>query len=46
MIFKKVMAYLNDLAATNPLVSTKVGGVTDEGRDIVQVNFFKLNNCI
>jgi len=35
--YAEVMAYLNDLAATNPLVSTKVGGVTDEGRNIVQV---------
>lgn len=31
------MAYLNDLASTNPIVSTKVGGVTAEGRDIVQL---------
>lgn len=30
------MAYLADLASTNPLVSTKVGGTTDQGRDIVQ----------
>ena len=31
------MTYLSDLAASNPLVSTKVGGVTDEGRNIIQV---------
>lgn len=31
------MAYLTDLAATNSLVSTKVGGTTLGGRDIVQV---------
>lgn len=30
------MAYLADLAATNPLVTTKVGGTTVEGRNIVQ----------
>ena len=30
------MAYLTDLANTNPLVSTKIGGTTQEGRDIVQ----------
>lgn len=30
------MAYLADLAATNRLVTTKVGGTTTEGRDIVQ----------
>lgn len=31
------MAYLADLANTNPLVTTKVGGTTGEGREIVQV---------
>ena len=31
------MAYLSDLASTNPLVSTKVGGTSEEGRDIVQL---------
>ncbi|KAK4035903.1 hypothetical protein OUZ56_027982 [Daphnia magna] len=31
-----VMAYLAELANTNPLVSTKVGGTSEEGRDIVQ----------
>lgn len=31
------MAYLADLASTNPLVTTNVGGTTLEGRDIVQV---------
>ncbi|KAK4017686.1 hypothetical protein OUZ56_033383 [Daphnia magna] len=30
------MAYLAELANTNPLVSTKVGGTSEEGRDIVQ----------
>ncbi len=30
------MAWLADLDSTNPLVSTKVGGTTLEGRDIVQ----------
>lgn len=31
------MAYLYDLDNTNPLVSTKVGGTSGEGRDIVQL---------
>jgi len=31
------MAFLEDLAATNPLVTLKVGGVTGQGRNIVQV---------
>lgn len=30
------MAYLDDLSRTNPLVTTKVGGTTGEGRNIVQ----------
>jgi hypothetical protein len=30
------MAYLAELANTKPLVSTKVGGTSEEGRDIVQ----------
>jgi hypothetical protein len=30
------MAYLADLANTNALVSTKIGGSSQEGRDIVQ----------
>ena len=30
------MAWLTDLASTNPLVSTKVGGTSHEGRAIVQ----------
>ncbi|XP_032787989.1 carboxypeptidase B [Daphnia magna] len=35
--YEEVMAYLADLANTNPIVSTKVGGTTAEGRDIVQL---------
>nr|CAH0103526.1 unnamed protein product [Daphnia galeata] len=35
--YEEVMAYLSDLASTNPLVSTKVGGTSEEGRDIVQL---------
>ncbi|KAK4031060.1 hypothetical protein OUZ56_024571 [Daphnia magna] len=34
--YEEVMAYLAELANTNPLVSTKVGGTSEEGRDIVQ----------
>ncbi|KAI9560754.1 hypothetical protein GHT06_011706 [Daphnia sinensis] len=34
--YEEVMAYLADLANTNPLVTTKVGGTSEEGRDIVQ----------
>ncbi len=30
------MAYLTDLANTNPIVSLKTGGTSEEGRDIVQ----------
>jgi len=35
--YDEVMAFLEDLAATNPLVTLKVGGVTGQGRNIVQV---------
>ena len=45
LFFKKVMAYLSDLAATNPLVTTKVGGVTSQGRNIVQVGKPANNFC-
>lgn len=31
------MAYLADLASTNPIVSTLVAGTSVEGRDIVQI---------
>ncbi len=31
------MTYLQDLADSSPLVSTTVGGTTDEGRDIVML---------
>ncbi|XP_046651367.1 carboxypeptidase B-like [Daphnia pulicaria] len=34
--YEEVMAYLADLANTNALVSTKIGGSSQEGRDIVQ----------
>ena len=35
------MTYLSDLEVKNPLVSTKIGGVTHEGRNIVQVIYKK-----
>lgn len=34
--YEEVMAYLADLASTNPLVTTMVAGASVEGRDIVQ----------
>ncbi|XP_046460329.1 carboxypeptidase B-like [Daphnia pulex] len=34
--YEEVMAYLTDLANTNPIVSLKTGGTSEEGRDIVQ----------
>ncbi|EFX64697.1 hypothetical protein DAPPUDRAFT_117945 [Daphnia pulex] len=34
--YEEVMVYLADLANTNALVSTKIGGSSQEGRDIVQ----------
>ena len=31
------MIYLNNLTNTNPVVSRKVGGMTKQGREIVQI---------
>ncbi|XP_057372789.1 carboxypeptidase A1-like [Daphnia carinata] len=35
--YEEIMAYLADLASTNPLVSTLVAGTSVEGREIIQM---------